>query len=287
MADPSSLNTAEGASRGRALAFLHLDPPPFHDDWAVHLLAPEDRDRLAGPQGKAEFLANPTSFAMSGVGIGSLMYAEATVLDYVARGWGQYVIMGAGFDSFAMRHPELAGRLRVFEVDHPSVQALKRERLSQAPPVELMPEFVPVDFEVDRLADQLKTSSYDPSRPAVISWMNTLPYLTVGAITSTLAELRKVTCRGSVLVCNYPSEGVPISDEQKAVLASVAANVVKRGEPWQSRFLPDEFITLLSDHDFDLAAHITEHYVNSMFFADRPDGFRAGVPLRITRAIRR
>ena len=125
MTDTSSLITAEGACRGRALQWLYLDPPPFNDDCALQLLRPEDRERLRQPQSRAEFMASPISFTMTGVGVGSLLYAEETVLEAVSAGIDQYVILGAGFDTFAMRHGELAGALRVFEVDHPAVQALK------------------------------------------------------------------------------------------------------------------------------------------------------------------
>src|SRR4051794_1767869 len=117
MTDTGSLITAEGACRGRALQWLHLDPPAFDDDWALRLLRAEDREKLRRPESRSEFMASPISFTMSGVGIGSLLYAETTVLEAVAAGFDQYVILGAGFDTFAMRHGELAGVLRVFEVD--------------------------------------------------------------------------------------------------------------------------------------------------------------------------
>ena len=134
MTDTASLITAEGACRGRALQWLHLDPPAFDDDWALQLLSPEDRARVGRPESGVEFMASPISFTMTGVGVGSLLFAEASVLDAVSAGFDQYVILGAGFDTFAMRHGELAGVLRIFEVDHPAVQALKRERSADAPP---------------------------------------------------------------------------------------------------------------------------------------------------------
>jgi methyltransferase (TIGR00027 family) len=129
----------------------------------------------------------------------------------VSAGVEQYVILGAGFDTFAMRQGELAGVLRIFEVDHPVVQALKRERLADAPPVVLMPDFVSVDFEVERLSERLQMSAFDSSRRAVFSWMNTLPYLSVDAITATLRDIRSLTAPGSLLVTNYPVFGVPTS----------------------------------------------------------------------------
>lgn len=287
MTDTSSLITAEGACRGRALQTLHLDPPAFDDSWAVHLLRPEDRERVRRPESRTEFMASPISFTMTAVGVGSLLCAETTVLDAVQDGVDQYVMLGAGFDTFAMRHPELAGVLRVFEVDHPVVQALKRERLAAAPPVALLPDFVPIDFEVERLGERLRASRFDSSRLAVISWMNTLPYLTADAITDTLREISAVTAPGSILVTNYPCAGVPTSPEQTAVLESVRNDVIRRGEPWQSSFAPNEFVALLDECGFDVDAHLTEDDVNARYFAGRSDGFEVRVPLRIARAKRR
>ena len=287
MTDTASLITAEGACRGRALQTVHLDPPAFNDDWALHLLRAEDREQLRRPESRDTFMASPISFSMTAVGVGSLLYAETTVLEAVSAAVAQYVILGAGFDTFAMRHGELAGVLRVYEVDHPVVQALKRERLVDAPPVALMPDFVPVDFEVERLSERLQASRFDSSHHAVISWMNTLPYLTVDAITATLRDIRAVTAPGSILVTNYPCSGVPTSAEQQAVLDAVRADVSRRGEPWQSTFTPDEFVALLDECGFDVEAHLTERDVNARFFAGRTDGFEVGVPLRIVRAVHR
>jgi len=287
MTDTASLITAEGACRGRALQWLHLDPPPFDDDWALRLLRAEDRARLGLAESGVEFMTSPISFTMTGVGVGSLLYAEATVLEAVSLGFDQYVILGAGFDTFAMRHDELARVLRVFVVDYPAVQALERARMAGAPPVVLMPDFVAVDFETEKLSERLRASAFDSSRRAVFSWMNTLPYLSVDAITATLRDIHSITAPGSMVVTNYPCSGVPTSAEQLAVLEATRADVSRRGEPWQSRFTPDEFVAILEDCGFDVDAHLTEHDINARFFADRTDGFKAGVPLRIVRAIRR
>jgi methyltransferase (TIGR00027 family) len=278
-------STAEAASRSRALQTLHLHPPAFVDDWAVHLLPDDERDALRGEAGRAEFEAGRPGWPMSGVGIGCLLYGEDVVLAALDAGIDQYVILGAGFDTFAMRHADLATRLTTFEVDHPDVQRLKRERLAAAPPT-VCPHFVPVDFEVTRLSQQLPAAPYDPSRPAVFSWLNTLPYLTQVAIESTLSDIAQLTAPGSLLVCNYPCGDVPVTDAQREVLRTVRANVASRGEPFQSRFTPDEFIALLARHGFGVVEHLTEHELNARYFAGRTDGFCVGVPARIVCARR-
>jgi methyltransferase (TIGR00027 family) len=286
MSASDTSSTAEAASRFRALQTMHLDPPAFVDDWAVHLLPEDEREFLRGDGGRAELLARRGTYPISGVGIGSLRYAEDSALAGVADGIDQYVVLGAGFDTFAMRHPELVGRLHVFEVDHPDVQALKRERLAAAPAFALVPHFVPVDFETTTLGSQLPESPYDPTRPALVSWMNTLPYLSPTAISSTLHELSTVMAPGGALVCNYPCKDVPVSEGQAAVMRTIGASVAARGEPFRSRFRPDEFVTLLASHSFVVTQHLTEHDLNERYFAGRPDDFSAGVPARVVRAAR-
>ena len=286
MNSSENMSTAEAASRWRALQTLHLDPPAFVDDWAVLLLAPDERDALRGAAGRAELLSNTRGWAMSGVGVGCLLFAEDVVLAAIESGVDQYVILGAGFDTFAMRHSELNGRLTTFEVDHPDVQRLKRQRLAAAPASPVLPHFVPVDFEVTLLSEQLLASPYDVTRPAVFSWLNTLPYLTPAAIESTLSEITNVTAPNSILVCNYPCKDVPVTDEQRAVLRNNRESVAARGEPFQSRFTPDEFVALLAAHGFEVTDHLTDHDLNDRYYANRSDGFCAGVPARIVRARR-
>ena len=286
MSRPETSSTAEAASRFRALQAMHLDPPAFDDRWAVHLLPADERDALCGEAGRVELDARRATFPISGVGIGSLRVAEDEVLAAVGDGIDQYVILGAGFDTFAPRHPELVGRVQVFEVDHPDVQALKRARLATAPEVTLVVHYVPVDFEVTRLGAQLLATPYDPTRPAIVSWLNTLPYLTASAIAATLAELRAVLAPRSALVCNYACTDVPVTEEQQSVMRAVGASVAARGEPFRSRFRPDHFVALLAEHSFVVTRHLTEHDLNERYFAGRVDGFQAGVPARIVRAER-
>ncbi len=107
------------------------------------------------------------------------------------------MVLGAGFDTLALRRADLVDRLRVFGLDHPDVQQLKRERIDAAgaTPASL-PGFVPVDFEVSNLADGLAASAFDPRRRALFSWLNTLPYPTPDGVASTLDSLLELAAPG-------------------------------------------------------------------------------------------
>ena len=99
-------------------------------------------------------------------------------------------------------------------------------------------------------------------------------------------EIANLTAPNSILVCTYPCKDVLVTDEQRAVLRNNRESVAARGEPFQSRFTPDEFVALLAAHGFEVTDHLTDHDLNDRYNANRPDGFCAGVPARIIRARR-
>ncbi|NRA06605.1 MAG: class I SAM-dependent methyltransferase [Myxococcales bacterium] len=287
--DEGSLGTAEGAVMGRAAHALHADPPVLADTWAVYLLD-EDTQALVRdpayadkPMEWGDFDTSPL-FALN---VGSLRYAEDEVERCVRDGIDQYVILGAGFDTFALRRGDLSDGLRVYEVDHPDVQALKRERIARAKatPVAL-PTFVPVDFESTRMSDGLEASHFDPRRSSVFSWMNTIPYLSESATKATLREIAALMAPASRIVLNY-SCIVPLSDEQSAYLQTLQGKVSQSGEPLKSRFEPQAFEALLTDVGFAIIEHATEQDLYLRYFQGRADGLNPSVPARLIVAERR
>lgn len=281
--DGESLGTAEGAVLGRAAHTLHAKPPVLADSWAIELLGEEAQARARDPESDARVLAaTGIDFRLIlAVGIGSLRYAEDEVDRCLARGIDQYVILGAGFDTFALRRGDVVDRLRVFEVDFPDVQALKRARIeaASAEPAQL-PTFVPVDFETMKTSAVLPTSQFDATRPSVWSWMNTLPYLTEEATAATLEDLRPLLASGSRLVLNYPAD-VPASAEQADYLARIEAVTRSGGEPWSSRWAPETFEALVERLGYRVVERTDEDELNARYFAEREDGMHAGVPVRL------
>ena len=168
-------------------------------------------------------------------------YAEDRLAEAIGTGVGQYVILGAGLDTYALRHPELVDRVRIFEVDQPGMQALKKERVRRVHgglPAHLT--FVPVDFEIDRLDEALAGAGFDPRTPAFFSWLGTTYYLTRPAIRETLDSIAAAAAPDSRLVLDFllarhliPMDGLPLADKLE--------KLVKRlGEPMVSEFIPKE-----------------------------------------------
>ena len=179
---PSRTALATAAARAAHL-IVDRDPWIFEDRLAAELLGDLADDLLAMHHDQE------TSSVLSSMRVAMTTrsrYTEACLTDAVHRGLRQYVILGAGLDSFAYRSRS-ARQLHVFEVDHPATQAWKRERLMAAAiPVADDVRFVTVEFQVDSLSDRLRTMGFDPYQPAFVSWLGVTQYLTNHAIEATL-----------------------------------------------------------------------------------------------------
>ena len=196
-----------------------------------------------------------------------------------ARGTAQYVILGAGLDSFACRS-ELAGRLRVFEVDHPATQQRKRALLAAArlaePPTLT---WVPVDFETGELIAALTAAGLDPAAPAFVSWLGVTMYLTAEAIGATLASLSRLA-PGSELVTDYMLTADLRDADGVAYADLVMPDSVRRGEPWLSFFTPEQMTGLLTSHGFTGVRDVRQRDAVSAALWERTDLLR---PIELSR----
>ena len=165
-------------------------------------------------------------------------FAEDRIGAAAGRGVSQLVILGAGFDTFALRRPELP--LTVFEVDLAATQALKRERMASAG-IETTPQlrFVTVDFERDDLGRRLAAAGFDHGKPAFFNWMGVTYYLTGDAIRGTLARLTELAAPGSELTLDYLIAEKRLAPGDRAVFRQVQRWVTRRGEPLVSAFEPE------------------------------------------------
>jgi methyltransferase (TIGR00027 family) len=178
--------TARGVALRRACHQLYDAPPlVLSDPVAVPLLGPEVRADLEAAKAQ---LNDPANLVLRAWLVARSRYAEDKLAEAVAQGLNQYVLLGAGLDTFAHRNPH--PHLRVFEVDHPATQAWKQQLVAAArlPPQHNL-TYVPVDFETESLPERLAACGFNPDAPAFFAWLGVVPYLTLPAFRATLAYI--------------------------------------------------------------------------------------------------
>jgi methyltransferase (TIGR00027 family) len=215
--------TALAAAAHRAAHQVLEQGRIFADPLAVRILGAEAEPRLR------EMERDPSRRGMRLFIVVRSRFAEAELTAAVERGVGQLVVLGAGLDTYAYRHP-YGDRLRVFEVDHPATQAWKRQLLADAGialPGSLT--FVPVDFERQTLADALPAAGLDTTRPSFFSWLGVVPYLTEAAVWSTLRYVASLPAATQV-VFDYSNPPDRLTPETRAAHEQRAAHVAALGE---------------------------------------------------------
>jgi methyltransferase (TIGR00027 family) len=209
-------------------------------------------------------------------------FAEDLVADVHGRGVRQYVVLGAGLDTFAYRNPW--SELRVFEVDVPATQTWKRIRLRAASvPEPPLLTFVPVHFETDTLADGLARSGFDATQPAMFSWLGVVPYLTPDAVRRTLAFVGSLP-PSTAIAFDYTPDPSTMTPARRAAFDALAARVAAAGEPFRSAFDPVELDCELRRSGFTRTDDWDTDRINGLYFANRADGLRTGGAGRLMRA---
>ena len=212
-------------------------------------------------------------------------YTEDCLADAVARGVKQYMILGAGMDTFAYRQPQWAAGLKVYEVDHPSTQSLKRARLDTAgiaTPANLT--FTSVDFEAQSLDEGLRKSGFDFAAPTFCSWLGVTMYLTDEAIDETLAILARLPSSSEVVLqFVVPLHVQPALDAER--LRGTMARFAAVGEPWISLYLPEAMIAKALRLGFSQAIHFSSEEANQRYCAGRRDGLWLPAGTQMLRAI--
>jgi methyltransferase (TIGR00027 family) len=263
-------HTAVRVALWRAL-HVQLDPPPhvLEDEVGLRLVAPDDDWRRRpdmDPQFTRGFRASIVARAR---------FVEDLVLEQAARGVRQYVLLGAGLDTFAQRRPEVAAGLRVFEVDQPGPQAWKQQRL-----IELgfgAPEwlrFVPVDFEAgESWWGRLASAGFDASQPAVVASTGVSMYLTRDANVATLRRIATLA-PGSTLAMTFLLPLELTDPEERAGRQIAEAGARAAGTPFISFFAPQEMVALAREAGFRDATHVSAASVAERYLAGRADGLR-------------
>jgi methyltransferase (TIGR00027 family) len=201
-------------------------------------------------------------------------FAEDELARAVRRGVRQYVVLGAGLDTFAYRNPY--PDLRVFEVDHPDTQEWKRGRLAAGGIV--VPEsvtFAPVNFERETLEEGLRHVGFRAEKPAFYSWLGVTPYLVPETVLATLRLIIGL-CRENGVAFDYavPRASLPLLT--RVAFDALAARVAAAGEPFRGFFVPEELGAALQGMGYQHVENLREEEINARYFSGRSDGLRVG-----------
>jgi len=231
--------------------------------------------RIVGPRGAAAIRENPRRFdsafgrALRLFLVARSRCAEDALAHAVAAGVRQYVVLGAGLDTFAYRNPHPPERLRVFEVDMPATQAWKREMLGRTkiePPASLT--FVPVDFETQSLPEQLRAAGFGENEPAFFSWLGVTMYLTRDAVMGTLRYVAQRPA-GSGVTFDYMTPPHKLPWLRRIGFHLVARRVAKAGEPWKTWFDAGQLALELRAMGFGQLEDLDGPGLNQRYFGGR------------------
>ena len=212
--------------------------------------------------------------------------AEDCLEAAVANGVNQYVVLGAGLDSFAYRQPDWARTMIIVEVDHPCSQEYKIELVkSQALGPPTNDSYLSVDFTCGLLSERLAHANIDVALPIFVSWLGATQYLTTDAVTNVLRTLAAWP-GGCALVMTYAlSDWSDFDEEARSRFEAMKQRAVSVGEPWLSAYSEISMIELLRSTDFAVQKSFATSDIQSRYFAARTDGLRAeGGPSRIVGA---
>jgi methyltransferase (TIGR00027 family) len=246
-------------------------------DAAPHVFVDEIGLQLAAPGPDWRLRPDMKEYATPGVRasiVARARFIEDLVVEQAGHGVAQYVLLGAGLDTFAQRRPETASRLTVFEIDQPGPQAWKRQRLLEtgfgvAPWLRL----VPVDFETTSWWESLLANGFDPAKPAVVTSVGVSMYLTRAATANTLRQSASLAT-GSTLAMTFMRPVELVAREEQDMHRAADAAARASGTPFISYYAPDDILAMARDAGFATVRHVTAEDYTQRYFADRTDGLR-------------
>jgi methyltransferase (TIGR00027 family) len=261
-------HTAVRVALWRAL-HVQLDAAPhvLEDQVGLKLVAPD-----AGWSERPDMHPERTKLSRASI-VARARFVEDLVAERAEHGVSQYVLLGAGLDTFAQRRPELASRIGVFEVEQPETQAWKRARLAALGlPLPRGLHFVPVDFEAEESwLDKLVEAGFSPREPAVVASLGVAMYLTMEAIGAMLATVASLA-PGSTFVMSFMLPFELLDPAARPGIEAAARGARAAGTPFISLFEPAQLLALARQAGFKDAQHVSAVSLAERYFADRSDG---------------
>jgi methyltransferase (TIGR00027 family) len=274
--------TAERVALRRAAHQL-LDDPRVHDD-ALALAILGEAEAAALRADPRRFEEGPVARPLRAFLAVRSRLAEDTLAQAVAAGVRQYVVLGAGLDTFAYRNPY--PNLRVFEVDHPATQAWKRQRLADAHiAVPGGVTFAPVDFAREPLPQALRAAGLHGDEPSFFSWLGVTPYLEPSNVLATLQAIAPFAAKGGGVVFDYNTPPASLEPARRAAFEALAARVAAAGEPFRGFFEPEALVAAMRAMGFHGILDRGPDELNATFLSNRRDGLQVGSVAHILTAV--
>lgn len=264
-ANGSYSRTALATANMRAAHQL-LDACPLilDDPLALRILGDDAAD---GIRRTLEQHLNPRGMALRAHVVLRSRFCEEQLAEAVKRGVRRYLILGAGFDTFALRQPRWARALEIVEIDHPATQAEKRSRMARAgleTPANL--RFIPIDFQRERLLEGLERNLIRTDSPTFFSWLGVTMYLDGETIDTTLRSMAAFPS-GSGVALSFMHPLEPGHDGERQALAR---RVAENSEPFVSFFTPPDIEAVVRQAGFDLIHFLTAEEIGRWYFSGRP-----------------
>lgn len=269
--------TAQAAAAIRANHYLYANQPVFSDPYAFHLTSPIWRRLLSNRtciKALNSKIPNQTFGLLTAQVVARSRYAEDQLEKAVQQGIKQYVLIGAGLDSFVLRLAQKYSDIKIFEVDHPDTQTLKIRSLQKLGHIPDHVDFVSIDFEKENLAHALKKSSYDTKQTAFFSWLGTTHYLKPETTMSTLQTIAEFAASGSELVLDYSIPYQDLTGIERVGSFAVSKFTNFLSEPIIGTFHSNELHRAVTKLGYIVLEDLSAHDITQRYFANRKDGLR-------------
>ena len=262
--------TALRVATRRAAHQLFDSPKVLDDPLAVRIIGRE----VAGSLNRIADRLSPSARYMRAFMAVRARYAEDQLALAVRRGTTQFVILGAGLDTFAYRNP--FPNLRVFEVDHPATQEWKRSRLhAENIAIPDSVTFAPVDFNTQTFADGLRAANFQADQPAFFSWLGVTMYLDANTVLDTLRLIHTMHPENGV-VFDYTVPRHLLNTMGRLIFDAITRRVAAAGEPFRGFFIPAELSAALTEIGYRHIEDLDSAAINARYFANRSDNLKVG-----------
>lgn len=277
MKEGQSSRTAEAAAALRANHFKNTVSPVFSDPYAFELTSRSWKKLLSSPllvKLMNSAVLNRTLGLLTGQVVGRSRYAEDLLDQAIQSNIQQYVLVGAGLDSFVLRESHHYPTLKIFEVDHPDTQAAKQAKLKKLGNIPASVEFVAINFEKESISEALTRSLYERSAPAFFSWLGTTHYLHPQTTLQTLKSIAEFAANASEVVLDYSTDFQELTGIERLGSMGVAQFTHLLKEPLLGQFKPTDLHHAVEQMGFEVVEDLSGEAITERYFSARVDEIR-------------